>query len=298
MNAPILSVIILTASGAIVAVVYIMLAFFKKSKLKKLEEEMNPKEYAYNQVQILRSIINLMKNKNYDTKAVESMVEKAQSAYNRESYAEAIEIVNNAKRVLERARRENKEDNKLSPQIAQEMRIIKKIESESSADHELPTPLKELEKEVPDNFLQSKFEIKVVEEKIMGKENGEIKSAAMLYLTRAKSAFEGKDYTEALRLAIKSNKILETGELPVVELEQKRPDFNIKNHQVSEIVEEEKEEINDEVHCPKCGALVRTDDKFCWNCGAKLIFIYQCPNCGADVSSEDRFCRNCGYKLK
>ncbi len=126
MNAPILSVIILTASGAIVAVVYIMLAFFKKSKLKKLEEEMNPKEYAYNQVQILRSIINLMKNKNYDTKAVESMVEKAQSAYNRESYAEAIEIVNNAKRVLERARQENKEDNKLSPQIAQEMRIIKK----------------------------------------------------------------------------------------------------------------------------------------------------------------------------
>jgi len=59
-----------------------------------------------------------------------------------------------------------------------------------------------------------------------------------------------------------------------------------------------REVVKEELHCPKCGSIVRAEDKCCWNCRAKLIFIYTCPNCGAEVSSEDKYCRHCGHKLR
>ncbi len=295
MGMEIISVIILIAAGAMLVVSYILMAYYKKRKLKRLNEEQDPKEIAYNQIQILKSMVRLMADKNYDTTAVDSMVKKAEDAYQRESYTECIEIVNNAKRVMARLREEKSMEDGISPQVEEEMKIIKKIDTETN-EYELPTPLRELEKDVPENFLQSKFEIKLVEEKLMAKEEGEVKSAAMLYLKRAKTAFEEKEYTEALRLAIKSNKILDTNEVPTgtPEIKPVIPKIDQKIVNLTESPPVEKEEL----HCPECGAVVRDEDKFCWNCGAKLVFIYECPNCGAEVSSEDKFCRNCGYKLK
>ena len=298
MDGVLMTVIILALATAAMVVVYIMLALMKKSKLKKLQEKIDPKEDAYNKIQILKSMVRVMKEKNYNTAAVENMILKAEGAYNNESYAECIEIVNNAKRILIRLKEENAMEDHVSPQVAKEMEIIKKIES-SPDSGEVPTPLRELEKELPENFLQSKFEIRVVERKIGEKEDGEIKEAAILYLSKAKNAFENKDYTEALRLAVKGNRILETGEIseenPQVSENTSLPK---ETKEVVPIVEAEDEKEEKELHCPNCGAVVRAEDKFCWNCGAKLVYTYKCPNCGAEVSSEDKFCRNCGYKLK
>ncbi len=292
-----MTVIILGLATAAMVVVYLMLALMKKSKLKKLRVDVDPREDAYNQIQILKSMTRVMREKNYNTVAVENLIVKAEGAYNRESYGECIEIVNNAKRILARLKEEKMMEDQVSPRVAKEMEIIKKIEESSPDSGEVPTPLRELEKELPENFLQSKFEIRVVEKKIEDHEEGEVKEAAILYLSRAKDAFNNKDYTEALRLAVKGNRILETGEIPEErkEIEEKPQLFPKK--EVVPIVEEEKEE-KEELHCPNCGAVVRPEDKFCWNCGAKLVYHYKCPNCGAEVSSEDKFCRNCGYKLK
>jgi len=293
-----LTIVLLIVAVVMLVGVFVMAAFMKKSKLKKLKEETNPKDQAYNQMQMLKSMINVLRAKGYDTQASESMLVKAQQAYDTESYAECIEIVESAKRILARAREESTVVDKVSPQVEEEMKIIKKID-ESSDSSELPTPVKELEKDLPENFLQSKFEIKVVEEKLVTQENGAVKEAAMLYLAKAKDAFTNKEYTDALRLAIKSNRIIETGELPesAPSLSMPEPKQAPEPKGVVNIVEEDKKE-EQELHCPNCGAVVRPEDKFCWNCGAKLVWTYRCPNCGAEVSTEDKFCRNCGYKLK
>ncbi len=295
-----ITVALLTLAVVLMVVVYIMLVLTKKNKLRKLKDDRDPKDIAYNQMQMLKSMINVLKDKGYNTASGESMLQKAQKAYNAESYAECIEIVESAKRMIYRLKNENNiVEDRVSPQVEKEMEIIKKIDS-TSENSDLPTPLRELEKDLPQNFLQSKFEIRVVEEKLLKYEDGDIKEAAMLYLSKAKDAFKNKEYTDALRLAIKSNRIIDTGEIPEPEHDATSTDAPTPPPPTKEVVNilEEEEEVKAELHCPQCGAVVRPEDKFCWNCGAKLVYHYKCPNCGAEVSSEDKFCRNCGYKLK
>ena len=290
---------------AFVVAVYVMLAYLKKTRVKKMREDRDPKEDAFNQIQMLRSMVRLMQDKGYNVSPVENMIVKAQMAYNIENYAECIEIVNSAKRVLARIREETSVPDRISPRVAEEMRIIKKIEESTPPQQEMPPQVKDFERKLPQNYLQSKFEIKVVEDKIMKKEDEAVKDAAMLYLNKAKEAFESGEYREALRLAIKSNRILDTNEIPVETpiMENKpnvieAPKIEPKVISITETKEEEEKKEEEELHCPNCGAVVRREDKYCWNCGAKLVWTYKCPNCGAEVTTEDNYCRHCGYKLK
>lgn len=47
--------------------------------------------------------------------------------------------------------------------------------------------------------------------------------------------------------------------------------------------------------CPKCGASVKQGAKFCCECGSRLVGA--CPKCGAEVSPGSKFCPECGEKL-
>lgn len=49
--------------------------------------------------------------------------------------------------------------------------------------------------------------------------------------------------------------------------------------------------------CPKCGAKLADDAKFCKNCGAE-IEQHKCPNCGAEMSDNSKFCEKCGKEAK
>ena len=50
------------------------------------------------------------------------------------------------------------------------------------------------------------------------------------------------------------------------------------------------------VKCPKCGALVKENAKFCPECGEKMGTEI-CPKCGAKVKAGAKFCPECGVKL-
>jgi subtilisin family serine protease/RNA polymerase subunit RPABC4/transcription elongation factor Spt4 len=49
--------------------------------------------------------------------------------------------------------------------------------------------------------------------------------------------------------------------------------------------------------CPHCGAVVRSDARFCAACGNSLMSARTCPNCGAPVKEGVRFCSQCGQPL-
>jgi membrane protease subunit (stomatin/prohibitin family) len=51
--------------------------------------------------------------------------------------------------------------------------------------------------------------------------------------------------------------------------------------------------------CPKCGANLPADAKFCPECGAPLMIVKKCPNCGAEVQGgKGKFCPECGHKIE
>ncbi len=51
--------------------------------------------------------------------------------------------------------------------------------------------------------------------------------------------------------------------------------------------------------CSKCGRGGEEGQKFCNQCGGKMVVpITNCPGCQKDINEEDRFCQECGHKLK
>lgn len=48
--------------------------------------------------------------------------------------------------------------------------------------------------------------------------------------------------------------------------------------------------------CPKCGAPLATNAKFCPECGTSLKMTY-CSQCGAQLQPGAKFCAECGQKL-
>ncbi len=73
--------------------------------------------------------------------------------------------------------------------------------------------------------------------------------------------------------------------------------FDPKGHK-KEVVEETKEE---NAVCPKCGAEVVSDNKFCTACGEKLVedeeVKFTCPKCTAELVAGNKFCTVCGEKI-
>lgn len=52
----------------------------------------------------------------------------------------------------------------------------------------------------------------------------------------------------------------------------------------------------DSIACPKCGASVAANSKFCPECGQAMSG--SCPKCGAKVKAGVKFCPECGAKIK
>jgi len=51
--------------------------------------------------------------------------------------------------------------------------------------------------------------------------------------------------------------------------------------------------------CTKCGRGGDDGQKFCPQCGGKMMVpLTNCPGCKTDINEEDKFCQECGIKLK
>ena len=51
--------------------------------------------------------------------------------------------------------------------------------------------------------------------------------------------------------------------------------------------------------CSKCGKHGKEEEKFCSECGGKMITpLTNCPSCKKSIEESDKFCTNCGHKLK
>lgn len=51
--------------------------------------------------------------------------------------------------------------------------------------------------------------------------------------------------------------------------------------------------------CEKCGRGGDPNQKFCPQCGGKMVVpMTNCPGCDKDISDGEKFCTDCGHKLR
>ncbi len=50
--------------------------------------------------------------------------------------------------------------------------------------------------------------------------------------------------------------------------------------------------------CNKCGAVIKSDDIFCPECGIRVMGVSNCPYCGGPLEPGDTFCGGCGKTVE
>ncbi len=286
---------------ALMVVFFLMVMWLQRRRKTAVTvvEARNMEEEAYNAITITRNLAYRMRERGYNVESEMVVIERAQREFEARNYTAAYTLAMNARRALRNLAREPVVEDRTSPQVERELEFFRKIAESGTPpkpseeeEEEYLSPTYLLQKKLPENYLQSRFEIRVAESKVAAMSHGPRRDAAQRYLDRAKSAFDGGNYTEALKMAVRSVKIADGEIEPEEEARPSPPPAPPEATAMETPVEGE-----EELRCPECNAVVRDEDKFCWNCGCKLEFVYICPDCGEEVSEGDRFCRHCGAKL-
>ncbi|MFW6304154.1 MAG: zinc-ribbon domain-containing protein [Candidatus Saliniplasma sp.] len=330
-----LIIVIITLIGFSAAI----LLYLEKTKDKRVanirkSSRLDKEDEAYNKVKSTKSIINVMKRSGKNTSDAEVTIDRAEIALQSGNYSKATSLAEEAKSKLERdttvkggsektllknSRANNKEED---PKMKKAYTLdeIESLESKEGSE-EFKAKSEELRKQkekiqnLPENYLESKFEIQQATD-MLEREGGGVEAEKLL--EKAKLSFDNEEYTEALRLSLKCKKAVDEDKAGLIkfrkigkkETESKgesggSTEKNVKRDTVIKKIEEDMEESTTEekhlskesVKCPDCGYTGTMGDNFCPKCGTEMVKTLSCPSCGREVKDDDNFCPGCGYEL-
>jgi hypothetical protein len=273
------TLIVVGAVGLLIVVVAEVLWMRKRRLTKRMASggtaSKSPlQDDAHNALITGRAIARTLERGGTSMTAILSQLDEAKMAYDRGNYRVCSDIVEKAKDSMKAARlkREKKGD------------LAKLDSSPPPAEDEMLTK-EYITKELPENFVQAKFSISLARDHM---EDCRLRAldteAAALVLQDAENAFEGEDYSTALKLAVRCKNLLPTeeGSLDAIPPEE-------------EVIEITEEQLKN--RCTGCGEFFVEGDDFCRKCGSKIPKAIECEKCGKDADIDDKFCRGCGTEL-
>ena len=250
-------------------------------RLRRAPKGESLSDKAHNLISTTESISSTLAGQGVNTTEANSIIANAKKFERIGDYSSAIERAEAAKLALIRAKREREVGATPAPAVKQTA-----AESEPMEEEQVEEDVVDLSK-LPKNYMQAKFMLSSAKDLLDRK--GITGGEAYDFYTEAKERFDAEDYSKALTLAIKAERLLDSDTVDLIgeeEAEEKAPSD-----------EGDEEEVIEVMVCPECDAEVSGDDAFCRSCGEKLEFDTSCPGCDADIESDDKFCRKCGHKL-
>ncbi len=290
MDATTISLIVVGVLISASIALWVVWAFLERSKPTRIrkarhEQELSKNDEAHNMVTATRSIMNVMKRKGGDVSSAEILIKRAELALDTGSHVKAKRLAEEAREELDRVKtmpvapvKVEKEEIEDPVDLVRDREIQKElIESRERIER------------LPDNYLESKFEIDIARELC----DREGTPEARRLLAMAADCYDDREYTSALKYAIRCKKAIDEEEAGLLSAQK----IGQKGSVVEEVRELKIREDKSVEKCPDCGNIVDRTDTFCNMCGEKLSFRINCPGCGVEVSDEQKFCAKCGTEL-
>jgi ribosomal protein L40E len=260
-------------------VTFLELRYFrKKAKTRQLrtssrKADQLPDE-AHNALITTRAILTTMERTGMRSPEVVSIMDEAQTAYERHNYRVTIELTAKAKARLLAL--------KAAQSTGGDLAKLPPISSMAAAKEE-PTTKERLQKEFPPGLAQARFAMGLAESSVSGAKAGgrEVVQAEEL-LVQAKDLFDAQDYEGALKSARLAQKSAAGAKVEVI-APAPRLSATVAVPTAGPT-------------CASCGAPLKSDDAFCRKCGAK-VEAHACSACGAELAPDDAFCRKCGTPI-
>lgn len=322
--------LLLIISIAIFIILSVVAYFYlERTKEKRLEsirksKKLSNEDETYNEVKKTKRTAQLMQRRGQNMEDTKKEIIKAERALKEGNTSKAKEITEEVKNKFpdKKTGASKKSNNSTEKDTKKAYTIdeLDEIEAEESEEAKRRREKMEKEKEkldsLPDNYLESKFEMDIAREALQKEKNEEAEE----YFKRAEKSFENENYTDALKYSVKCNKIIKGKEAGLIggqDIDKKEgPPEKVKEHfpemvggETSQQVEsnkkrgkktekDDKEKTDKIMICPDCGFEGREGESFCPDCGVELTSLNKCPECGHENEEEDKFCRKCGHELE
>lgn len=205
---------------------------------------------AYNAVSTTKAVAESLRQNGRDTTEADVLIYKAENAYDRREFLNAIELAGRARSVL------------MSCKV-NDLVSMPAPEPAKERDESAEVPSNQIRK-MPQNYLESKFMIDSVRDLVPADESEENREACGC-LDRAQACFDAEDYGGALGEAMKAKRLLMPCALAA---ERSYPPAVVKLGPPK--TPPSAGDPPGTMRCPSCQVEVSPDDAFCRKCGARL----------------------------
>jgi hypothetical protein len=240
----------------ILVIIYLQMRTIK-DRGKRIEAKVQ-RDDLYNSIMTVRAVSNSLRNQGRDVSGAESIVHRAEMAYQARNDARCRKLVCEARATLEKAK-----------DAPVEVIVPMTVAVKEKAGAEEFMTLNQESMKLPQNYLQAKFVMGMVEKELEGCERSKVDKVSGL-LEEARDAFAAEDYDSSLRHSNCALKVL-------------REDGPIAK--VTNAV------------CLSCGKEVKDGEKYCRQCGRSMT-ERNCPACGERADGDDLFCGKCGQRIE
>src|SRR2546426_1333489 len=230
----------------VLSVVGLLELRYLRNRRKRREPLEELPDRAHNAILTTKAIAEALGRGGVRSPEADDLLREAESAGRERNYRVAIDLAERAKGILRTAKKRQ--------QQAGDLAKVGDIGKGKSGASDEMTSEERLTKEMPPNFVPSRFTINLAHDDIAAaKARGQDTSPAERHLADAQAMFDGADYDGALRGAVRARRSLE-------------PNASEPPSQTAPAGTSTAKARS----CASCGAVLGATDTFCRTCGVKV----------------------------